>query len=223
MTVQRNFATCAAGVSLLILAACGAVHQSTSSGQSPAAQGAPTPTATLGGAVSTQTVRPDVSGTAEPSSTPSGGPSGVSLESVNWSGILYPIDCAPLPPLQVSPQYFHVYQVSYAAPHTGVKLAVVLVSCNAGAGTPPRTLLVYDRANSTTAPHLAQTLFDIHDNWVTFSGFSIAGATISIPVEGYSSANVCRACENISTTLTWAWQGSQYVETSHEPPHYRIS
>jgi hypothetical protein len=39
MTVQRNFATCAAGVSLLILAACGAVHQSTSSGQSPAAQG----------------------------------------------------------------------------------------------------------------------------------------------------------------------------------------
>ena len=43
---------------------------------------------------------------------------------------------------------------------TDVSVAVVLVACDAGAGTPPRTILVYDQAYSRVGVHLLQTLHE---------------------------------------------------------------
>jgi hypothetical protein len=140
---------------------------------------------------------------------------GVALRTVQWASVVYPMhrDCGNVmnPPVSVG-------QVAYPVPTAGVQLAVVLVRCTVGAGTPPVAVYVYDRATSARAPHLAETLVTDTDGWQ--AGNSVAGdATIALPVAGFSSNALPNCCPDVRTTLRWRWTGSSYRLVSAIPPH----
>ena len=67
------------------------------------------------------------------------------LASVDWARVAYPIDCGSMLQGKVGTQ---VLQVAYAQPAPDAELALVMVACQAGAGTPPRTIFVFDGAIS---------------------------------------------------------------------------
>ena len=156
---------------------------------------------------------PSPTASSTPSSTPAQGSAAVPVSSVQWAAATYPFQCDAGP---------EVYQLVYATPQPGTQLALVVVGCKSGAGTPPRAFLVFDGAASPTQPHLAQTLFTREDNWLDNGPPSAAGAHLSLRVYGYSSANQCRACIDISRTLNWVWTNGAYQLTAPEPSHYQL-
>jgi hypothetical protein len=131
---------------------------------------------------------------------------GLPLSSVQWASISYPFSCGST--LQ-GPVGYRVVQVAYPDPAPNQTVAIVMVECNSGAGTPPIDLLVYDHATSTHAPHLAQTLIDMSAQYQA-SGFSATGNTVTVAVAGFSSPNVPNCCPDIHRTLTWRWSGGSY-------------
>jgi hypothetical protein len=151
----------------------------------------------------------------EPPTTASTAPVGVPLTSVDWQSVSYPLAtrCAPVG--------VRVVQVAYPNPTGNTPLAAVLVECNAGAGTPPVVLYVYDGAVSTRQPHLASTLVSDTDEWQAAS-FSAAGTDLTMNVAGFSSATVPNCCPDVHTQLVWRWTGSGYQLVSTVPPHARI-
>lgn len=140
---------------------------------------------------------------------------GVPLRDVDWANVQYPLDCGGPPAGQNA---WRVWDVAYAEPANGVKTALVLVTCNAGAGSPPANLFVYDRAASASSVHLSQTLVQSEDNWLA-DHVVAEGVEVSLPVQGYSSDARPRCCPDVTATLTWQWQGDSYRATSSQPAH----
>jgi hypothetical protein len=144
----------------------------------------------------------------------------VALQRVDWLSVVYPIDphCTGFsPPVSV-------LQVAYPVPASGVQLAAVLVRCNAGAGTPPSALYVFDGATSTRSPHLLEALVTDADGWQAGSfsranPVSVNGASMSLTVAGSSSNSVPNCCPDVRATLGWHWTGSHYQLVSAIPPH----
>jgi hypothetical protein len=125
---------------------------------------------------------------------------------VSWASVSYPFGCGST--LQ-GPVGYKVVQVGYPHAAPGRTVAVVMVECNAGAGTPPVELLVYDGASSSLVPHLAQTLTTTASRYQA-SGFTASGATLTVTVNGFSSSAVPNCCPDVHTTLSWHWTGSGY-------------
>jgi hypothetical protein len=160
-----------------------------------------------------------VTDTSAPSSTSSSTPpttagraTTVPLTSVDWSSMTYPVNCGG----QTTGS-----AVAYPSPQPGTQLAIVLVSCVAGAGSPPSAALVYDGASSSGSAHLRQMLITYQDDWIP-NGTMTNGPRLDIPVYGYSSTSVGRCCPDIHLTLSWAWNGTGYVETNREPSHSQL-
>jgi hypothetical protein len=141
----------------------------------------------------------------------------VSLDDVDWSKVRYPIDCGETNLGQVG---WRVVDFVRIAPGVGTDLAIALVTCDAGAGSPPANLYVYDRAESATNPHLAQTLVRPDDNWVADDHVDVIGGDLSLGVSGYSSEDLPRCCPDVFATLTWQWDGDEYQPTSTPPEHF---
>ncbi len=162
--------------------------------------------------------------TTAPSTVGSGADSSSStttqpLDSVDWSQVTYPFDCGTYP--GAGPVGWHVWDVQYAHPAGGVEMAVVLVTCDAGAGSPPAALLVYDGAASPSGdPHLTQTLVSPEDNWVA-GDVSPIDDTVSLPVSGYTTADVPHCCPDVAATLVWHWVDGSYQPDGLEPAHHR--
>jgi hypothetical protein len=157
--------------------------------------------------------------TTLPATTTSTTQAGVALQSVRWASVLYPFatHCGNVfnPPVSLR-------QVAFAAPAPGVHVAVVMVSCTVGAGTPPVAVYVYDHATAATAPHLAATLVADTNEWQA-RAFTINGAMITLPVGGFSSLSVPNCCPDVHATLVWRWTGSQYRLASSVPAHFETS
>jgi hypothetical protein len=120
---------------------------------------------------------------------------------VPWASVNYPFECGTT--LQ-GPVGYKVVQVAYPQPVPGRKVAIVMVECNAGAGTPPVELLVYDGASSPLAPHLVQTLIAIASQYQA-SQFTANGALLTVAVNGFSSPAVPNCCPDVHKTLSWHW------------------
>lgn len=139
---------------------------------------------------------------------------GVPLSAVEWESLSYPVDCGGQTTASAA---------AYPEPAPGKQLAIVHVTCKAGAGTPPSAVLVYDYAESTTSVHLTQTLLRYEDNWVPENGGTTSqGPTLTISVYGYSTDDVPRCCPDLQPTLSWTWRQGTYVETGPQPPHARL-
>ncbi|MHB8293753.1 MAG: hypothetical protein ACYDH5_03845 [Acidimicrobiales bacterium] len=151
-----------------------------------------------------------------------------SAATVDWAAVHYPIqsstDCSGRPP--------QVLQVHDATPAPGEQVAIVIVNCIAGAGTPPVEIYVYDNA-TVFGPHLVQTLVPYTDLWrlpapppprfVPQDPITSQGPNLSIRLNGYSPTNTPPdCCPNVFATLTWTWTGSSYEQTGRVPPHTHL-
>lgn len=149
-----------------------------------------------------------------PSSGDASEATGVPLSSVEWESLQYPVDCGG----QTTGS-----AVAFPEPEPGAQVAVVFVTCVAGAGSPPSAVLVYDHADSANSAHLAQTLLPYEDNWIPEKDATTASGTkLTISVYGYSTESVPRCCPDIHTNLTWNWSSGEYVAAGPEPSHTRL-
>jgi hypothetical protein len=153
--------------------------------------------------------------TSAPTTTTSALPD-LPLTLVRWDSVTYPItaECGTTfsPPVVVR-------QVDYAAPAPDVQLAVVMVRCNAGAGTPPDAIYFYDGATPSGVPHFAGTLMRVSDGWQAEASFSIEGTNVNLHVRGFSSDSVPNCCPDVPATLNWDWTGTTYEQYGTVPPH----
>lgn len=164
------------------------------------ASGSPSPTPAISPAPTT---------TLAPTATP-----GSIFMSVNWATMTYPVACGG--------QTVGVMATT-GAPDGATSIAVVLVTCGAGAGSPPSAILVFDATGASGAPRLRQTLISYQDDWlVNSSGVTEVGDQLSASVYGYSSASVPHCCPDLHPTLRWQWSGGQYVAATAEPPHHQL-
>lgn len=145
---------------------------------------------------------------ATPSSTTSQSPS---LASVDWSSQQYPVACGGTTTGR---------ELAEGTTSSGVQVAVVAVTCRAGAGSPPSAVLVYDNTGPNGAPNLRQTLLTYEDDWLVLPSTAVLTQShFAVDVYGYSSSSVSRCCPDVRTTLGWTWNGSSYVKDTAEPPH----
>lgn len=133
----------------------------------------------------------------------------VPLSEVRWDDVTYPMDCDGFG--------WNVLEVVLTEPEAGVEVAVVLVACDAGAGTPPRSIFVYERADTATDPDLLQTLWQ--DGQLTITAtVAASGAELVATGDTYSSREVPRCCPDVTSTTTWSWNGDGYEEQSSDAP-----
>ena len=159
---------------------------------------------TAGGGATT--TRPDstLPSTTVPAVTTSPAPSSTDLAAVHWDTVAYPIDCGPNFGTKL-------LKVVIAVPDPAHRVAVVLAACNAGAGSPPRSVFVYDRADSPTAPHLRQ-LLTRDDQLRRLTGTLTAdGASVTTTGGTYSSGKIPRCCPDGTFTAHWTWNGQDYA------------
>lgn len=129
----------------------------------------------------------------------------IPLTSVNWNSVSYPLNCGGSPT--------QVLQALYANPTPGVSVGIITVACQAGAGTPPRTVYVYEGASSTSTPNLLQTLSSDGLSRIT-QNVSASGSTVSTNGGTYSSSSIPRCCPDGTFTSTWVWSGGSYKTSS---------
>ena len=109
-----------------------------------------------------------------------------------------------------------VLQVASAQPAPDVKLALVMVACQAGAGTPTRTIFVFDGAISATSAHLLETLWQAGANGTRkiTDYLTASGASVDTSGGTYSSATFPQCCPDGKFTARWTWSGTQYKVTT---------
>ena len=56
------------------------------------------------------------------------------------------------------------------------------------------------------------------DNWQA-AAMVVDGASISLPVGGFSNGTVPHCCPDVNTTLVWHWTGTDYQLVSAVPSH----
>lgn len=122
------------------------------------------------------------------------------LRGVAWATQAYPFDCSPVGYLVL-----HSQDVELTGDRN--RDAVVLVRCNAGAGTPPVGLYVFDGASSPAAPRLLATLLSPNEGKQAGT-FTVRDRTISMRTYGFSSDRVPHCCPDETFHLTWTWHGT---------------
>ncbi|MCU1461397.1 MAG: repeat protein [Acidimicrobiales bacterium] len=161
-----------------------------------------------GGGRPTSSTAPAVSSppATVPATAPGPAASGLDVAVVNWYFVRYPIDCGATTGTKL-------LDVVFANPQPTVRLAIVMVACDAGAGTPGRSIFVYDHAESVTSAHLSQTLW--RDDWSRLTGTVVAqGADVTTSGSTYSSATIPRCCPDGTFTARWTWTGQSYARVS---------
>ena len=103
-----------------------------------------------------------------------------------------------------------MYEVVYATPVPGRTVAVVAVTCHAGAGTPPRTIYVFDTPPTVGTIQPLQTISDGLDR-IT-GQITSDGPTLTLSGATYS-AGAPRCCPDGTFTSRWTWAGHRYIST----------
>ena len=135
-------------------------------------------------------------------------PSGAPLSNVQWDEVAYPMDCADVG--------WNVLDVMYTRHGAETAVAVLLVACDAGAGSPPRAIYVYDRAESATEPRLLQALWQ--DSWRTLLGtLDLDGVELVATGTTYSSQDIPRCCPDGEITVRWRWTERGYAPVGGLP------
>lgn len=156
-----------------------------------------------GGCARTLSSPPGVTGAQPPvthvtASAPAPGPP---LVARDWASVRYPLDCGRFGWQVVSRVFGDVTGA-------GRPDAVLVVACNAGAGSPPEHVFVYDGASPPGSPRLLATLTAPGMQFVT--GLKIVGRTVSGTAYGYSSDRIPRCCPDLRFPVVWEWTGTTF-------------
>jgi hypothetical protein len=91
----------------------------------------------------------------------------------------------------------------------GIAEAVVAVRCDAGAGSPPHTVLLYGSAPDGAARLLATLVSSDAD--VLVRRLSLAAGTVEVTGLTYSGSAVPRCCPDEPFVRRWRWAGDRVV------------
>ena len=140
------------------------------------------------------------------SSSPSGSPSAsVSGPTVSWDRVDYPVDCGGLRVLVMR------VVAGVVAGRSGA-VDVVEVRCDAGAGSPPSAVLVYQPpASASAAPRLLGPLLTTDDD-VLVTAVRFVSGRIEVAGTAYSGPTVPRCCPDRTFRSTWTWSGTAFVQ-----------
>lgn len=189
---------------LVSVVACGSLHRLT--GESATAASSATTATPIAASSPTASTPPTVSG-SDPATA-------LLFSGVDWASLSYPVSCGGQTVGLAS---------AYTSPEPTAHLAVVMVSCRAGAGSPPSAVLVFDNSGPAGAPKLRQTLLSYQDDWLPAKDeTTVSGNSLSVTVYGYSRASIPHCCPDIHTTLTWSWSGGTYMATGPAPTHVQL-
>lgn len=144
-----------------------------------------------------------------PGDGPTDGPTGAvpsptrKVTDVDWRQVPHPVDCRELA--------LRVLDVEVAnLDGTPGPEAVVVVRCDAGAGSPPSAVLVYDQDSVTSRPPSpAATLLTTGED-VLLAGVSVDSGRIRGEAFAYSAKDVPRCCPDRHLELTWRWTGRDF-------------
>lgn len=154
--------------------------------------------ALLAGCGARQGVQPSA---AQPSGTPSTARP-VPLVGRDWSRVQWPFRCAGVPVRTTD-------RVVIDLTGDGLPEVVLVAFCDAGAGSPPQHLLVFDGASPPGPPRLLAELSA--PGIQLFIRVSAAGGVIRATGLGYSGPTVPRCCPDISRQLAWRWSGRGFA------------
>ncbi len=148
------------------------------------------------GSVRTSAPTPSHSPAAKPKpSPPALKPSPAKPQPPDWSKIRYAMNCGGTGVVVVQ-----ALNKDYSG--DGRPEAVRLVRCNAGAGSPPSSLFVYN-ADKFGAPHLIDTLISQGEglamNGISSEGNDLFGTVYAVDGSG------------IEYNVAWVWQGKGFV------------
>lgn len=153
---------------------------------------------TLSGSAGATGARPPVGRVSASVSAPAPGPP---LAVRDWASVRFPLDCGRFGWQVVSRVFGDVTG-------DGRPDAVVVVACNAGAGSPPEHIFAYDGASPPGPPRLLATLTAPGLQFVT--GLKIVGRTVSGTAYGYSSDRIPRCCPDLRFPVVWEWTGTAF-------------
>lgn len=158
--------------------------------------------------------RPALSGAPDGSAPPSPATSDAALAETDWAAVRYPLTCGDTVVRTRDVRLGDLMGDSEPE-------ATVLVSCDAGAGSPPHGLLVYaageapageeGRAGSP-APRLVGVLLRPADG-VLVSSYRVDGRLARVDGRTYSSPDVARCCPDRRFTAAWRWDGTRFART----------
>lgn len=148
-------------------------------------------------------------GLAAPTASPSRAAPAVT--DVDWRRVAHPLECGPLPR--------RVLDVEVADVVAGDgREAVVVLRCDAGAGSPPSAVFVYDRGSLRTEPAApVATLLDAGED-VLLSDVDAAPGEVTGEGYGYSRPDLPRCCPDRHDTYTWTWTGGGFDRTTRPVP-----
>lgn len=141
--------------------------------------------------------------------TPSAAPTPV--DEVDWRAVRHPLDCGPLP--------LRVLDVATAdLTGDGRAEAVVVLRCDAGAGSPPSTIFVYDERSTASQPVRALATLLAGEEDVLVNAVSTEGGRVRAEAWGYSRPTLPRCCPDRHSEITWRWDGHGFSRTSARLP-----
>lgn len=137
------------------------------------------------------------------------------LTRVDWDAIDHPVDCAGVGT--------RGSLLVVAEPAEDEALAVVGVSCRAGAGTPPWAVFTFDNP-TVNGPRLRQVLLELEENWSFVpSDARTDGSLLVIEAYGYSGHDVPRCCPDVHGALTWEWVDGRFERVGVWPESVHLT
>jgi len=149
----------------------------------------------------------DSGGRALGAAGPTASRSAPPVRSVNWSRVHHPLDCGSLPTRVLD---VHVSDLT----GDGHPEAVVLLRCDAGAGSPPSTIFVYDRASLTATPARPVATLLASSEDVLLNTITVRGRAVTGEAYAYSRPGMPRCCPDRHLRLSWHWTGGGFARTT---------
>jgi hypothetical protein len=148
-------------------------------------------------------------GLAAPTATPTR--SAPAVADVDWRRVVHPLECGPLPRRVLD------VEVADVVPGEGPE-AVVVLRCDAGAGSPPSAVFVYDRGSLRTRPATpVATLLDAGED-VLLDDVAAREGEVTGEGYGYGAPDVPRCCPDRHDTYTWTWTGGGFERATSPVP-----
>lgn len=133
--------------------------------------------------------------------TPAPPAAALPLTARDWSHVRYPLECRPFPVRVLEHRYGDLTG-------DGRPEAAVVVVCDAGAGSPPHHLFVYDGASPAGAP---RSLGELRAPRVEFvRDVSIGSGVVTATGLGYTGPTIPRCCPDVRSRVSWRWDGNGF-------------
>lgn len=130
-----------------------------------------------------------------------------SVDQVDWTRVAHPLACGRLAVRLLDVEVRDVTG-------DGEPEAVVLLRCDAGAGSPPSAMYVYNRAPRSGEVPSPMAILLRQEEDLLLNEITTAERMIQGTAYAYSGPDVPRCCPDRHLRLTWRWTGTRFAQQS---------